>query len=111
MTGFLAEKHAECIIGQLDQLAFGGKTSISTDLRSLILPANDDRGNARLALAWVELFAAIAMNVSISRIATRRAAIIVQCTRSVVLRMALLADGVGLLGHDCLLLGGKIVAS
>ncbi|MOA68990.1 hypothetical protein D3C78_1969040 [compost metagenome] len=51
------------------------------------------------------------MNVSISRIGTRRAAIIVQGIRSVVLLLALLADGVGLLGHDRLLLGGKEVAS
>lgn len=44
MTGFLAEKHAEYVVGQLDQLAIGGKTSISTHLKSLILPANNDRG-------------------------------------------------------------------
>ncbi|MNH06348.1 hypothetical protein D3C79_657100 [compost metagenome] len=111
MTGFLAGKHAECIVGQLDQLALGGKASISIHLKSLVPPANDGRGNALLALVWVELFAAIAMNVSISRIGTRRAAIIVQGIRSVVLLLALLADGVGLLGHDRLLLGGKEVAS
>ena len=111
MAGFLAWKHAECLVGQLDQLALGGKACISTHLKSLIPPASDDRGSALLALVGVELFAAIAMNVSISRVSARRAAIIVQGIRSVVLLLALLTGGVGLLGHDCLLLGGKEIAS
>ncbi|CAE6898214.1 conserved protein of unknown function [Pseudomonas marincola] len=106
MAGFLAGKHAECIIGQLNQLALCGKASISIHLKSLIPPASIDRGNALLALVGVELFAAIAMNVSIGRVGARRAAIIILCIRSVVLLLALLAGGVGLLRHDCLLLGG-----
>lgn len=106
MAGFLAGKHAECIVGQLDQLALGGKASIFTYLKSLIPPDSDDRGSAILALVGVELLAAIAMNVSISRIGARRAAIIVQRIRSVVMLLALLTGGVGLLGHNGLLLDG-----
>ena len=56
-------------------------------------------GKALLALIRVELFAAIAMNMGVSRIGTRRAAITVQCIRSVILLLALRASDVGLLGH------------
>src|SRR5690606_40419122 len=103
MAGLLAGKHAECIVGQLDQLALGGKASISTHLKSLIPPASDDRGNALLALVGIELFTAIAMNVSVGRIGARRAAIIVQCIRTMIVLLTLLTGGAGLLGHDCLL--------
>jgi len=72
----------------------------------LIPPAIDDRGNALLALVGIELFTAIAMNVSVDRIGARRSAIIVQRIRSVVMLLALLTGGAGLLGHDGLLLDG-----
>ena len=106
MAGLLAGKHAECIVGQLDQLTLGGKASISTHLNSLIPPTSDDRGNAILALVGVELFTAIAMDMGIGRIGARRTPIIVQRIRAVVMLLALLTGGIGLLGHDCLLLGG-----
>ena len=63
-------------------------------------------GSAFLALVGVELFTAIAMNVGIGRVGARRTAIIVQCIRAMVVLLTLLAGGAGLLGHDCLHLGG-----
>jgi hypothetical protein len=62
-------------------------------------------GGTRLALIWIELLAPIAMSLGISRIGTRCASIIIHRIRFVVLLLALLTIGAGVLGHGCILFG------